>query len=150
VPKGEHKIPVKDYDFSKDLTVDELVGQMDAAWGFTAGKLATGVNIMEDMIKSKDCVKFLSFPADICATGTRGVIREMVKRKMCDIIITTCCTLEEAISWGKINSQSGTRAVCYCDATIALPLICHALAERVPEKRNGPDMSWIFKDMPKA
>ena len=57
------------------------------------------------------------------------------------------CTLEEAISWGKINSQSGTRAVCYCDATIALPLICHALAERVPEKRNGPDMSWIFKDV---
>ena len=33
------------------------------------------------------------------------------------------CTLEEAISWGKINSQTGTRAVCYCDATIALPLI---------------------------
>jgi deoxyhypusine synthase len=54
------------------------------------------------------------------------------------------CTLEEAISWGKINSQVGTRAVCYCDATIALPLICHALAERVPEKRKGPDMSWIF------
>jgi deoxyhypusine synthase len=60
------------------------------------------------------------------------------------------CTLEEAISWGKINSQTGTRAVCYCDATIALPLICHALAERVPEKRKGPDMSWIFKDVPKA
>ncbi|MDR0318453.1 MAG: deoxyhypusine synthase [Nitrososphaerota archaeon] len=59
------------------------------------------------------------------------------------------CTLEEAISWGKINNQTGTRAVCYCDATIALPLICHALAERVTEKRNGPDMSWIFKDMPK-
>jgi len=60
------------------------------------------------------------------------------------------CTLEEAISWGKINSQTGTRAVCYCDATIALPIICHALAERVTEKRNGPDMSWIFKDIPKA
>ena len=60
------------------------------------------------------------------------------------------CTLEEAISWGKINSQTGSRAVCYCDATIALPLISHALAERVPEKRKGPDMSWIFKDMPKA
>ena len=55
------------------------------------------------------------------------------------------CTLEEAISWGKINSQTGTRAVCYCDATIALPLICHALAERVPEKRKGPDMSWLFQ-----
>lgn len=55
------------------------------------------------------------------------------------------CTLEEAISWGKINSESGKRAVCYCDATIALPLIAHALAERVPEKRKAPDMSWLFK-----
>jgi deoxyhypusine synthase len=55
------------------------------------------------------------------------------------------CTLEEAISWGKINSQTGTRAVCYCDATIALPLITHALNERVKAKRAGPDMSWLFK-----
>jgi deoxyhypusine synthase len=54
------------------------------------------------------------------------------------------CTLEEAISWGKINSQEGKRAVCYCDATIALPLISHALCERV-KKRVGPDMSWLFK-----
>ena len=57
------------------------------------------------------------------------------------------CTLEEAISWGKINSESGTRAVCYCDATIALPLITHALNERVKSKRNAPDMSWLFKGL---
>ena len=55
------------------------------------------------------------------------------------------CTLEEAISWGKINSESGTRAVCYCDATIALPLITHALNERVKTKRKAPDMAWLFK-----
>jgi deoxyhypusine synthase len=57
------------------------------------------------------------------------------------------CTLEEAVSWGKINSESGTRAVCYCDATIALPLITHALNERVKTKRKGPDMSWLFKGL---
>ncbi|HLN45403.1 MAG: deoxyhypusine synthase [Chloroflexota bacterium] len=57
------------------------------------------------------------------------------------------CTLEEAISWGKINSQTGTRAVVYCDATIALPLITHALCERVPRKRKGSDMSWLFSAM---
>ena len=55
------------------------------------------------------------------------------------------CTLEEAVSWGKINSESGKRAVCYCDATIALPLITHALNERVKTKRKGPDLSWLFK-----
>jgi deoxyhypusine synthase len=57
------------------------------------------------------------------------------------------CTLEEAISWGKINSQTGTRAVCYCDATIALPLITHALNERVKFKREAPDMTWLFNGL---
>ena len=57
------------------------------------------------------------------------------------------CTLEEAVSWGKISNESGKRAVCYCDATIALPLITHALNERVKIKRKGPDMSWLFKSL---
>jgi deoxyhypusine synthase len=54
------------------------------------------------------------------------------------------CTLEEAISWGKIDIE-GKRAVCYCDATIALPLITHALNERVKFKRKAPNLSWLFK-----
>lgn len=53
------------------------------------------------------------------------------------------CTLEEAISWGKID-KGGKRSVVYCDATIALPLIAHALCERVKVKRKAPDMSWVF------
>jgi deoxyhypusine synthase len=56
------------------------------------------------------------------------------------------CTLEEAISWGKID-EKGKRAVCYCDATIALPLITHALNERVKTKRKAPDFSWLFKSL---
>ncbi|MCL2691470.1 MAG: deoxyhypusine synthase [Candidatus Bathyarchaeota archaeon] len=98
MPKVERKIPVKDYVFDKNLSVNELVEQMDAAWGFTAGKLAVGVSILEDMVNSKGCVKFLSFPADICATGTRGVIKELVKRKMVDVIITTCGTLDHDVA----------------------------------------------------
>jgi deoxyhypusine synthase len=57
------------------------------------------------------------------------------------------CTLEEAVSWGKIDT-AGKRAVVYCDATIALPLIAHALFERVKTKRKPPDMSWIFNHAP--
>ncbi|MCL6578849.1 MAG: deoxyhypusine synthase [Candidatus Bathyarchaeota archaeon] len=56
------------------------------------------------------------------------------------------CTLEEAVSWGKIHSE-GKRAVCYCDATIALPLITHALNERVKTKRKAPDLSWLFSQV---
>jgi deoxyhypusine synthase len=98
LPKEVYKIAVKDYEFTEKMTVDELVLQMGAAWGFTAGKLATGVRIMENMISSKGCLKFLSFPADICATGTRGVIKELVKRKLVDIVITTCGTLDHDVA----------------------------------------------------
>ncbi|MCX6644126.1 MAG: deoxyhypusine synthase family protein, partial [Candidatus Bathyarchaeota archaeon] len=71
---------VKDYEFNDKMSVNELVNQMEKAWGFTAGKLATGVNILESMINTKGCVKFLSFTGNLVATGTRGVMRELVKR----------------------------------------------------------------------
>ncbi len=99
--KKPHKQPIEDYKLTEETTVEELVGQMDKAWGFTAGKLATGVRVMESMIAEKGCVKFLSFTADIIATGTRGVIKELVKRKLVDILITTCGTLDHDVarSW---------------------------------------------------
>ncbi|MFA5364682.1 MAG: deoxyhypusine synthase family protein [Candidatus Bathyarchaeia archaeon] len=59
------------------------------------------------------------------------------------------CTLEEAKSWGKVSGK-GRDVTCYCDATIALPLITHALNERVkPDIRKGkaPDLSWLFPDV---
>jgi deoxyhypusine synthase len=92
------KIPVKDYYFAEDMSVDELVNQMNDAWGFTAGKLATGVSILEEMINTKGCVKFLSFTGNLVATGTRGVIRELVKRKLVDVVITTCGTLDHDLA----------------------------------------------------
>jgi deoxyhypusine synthase len=88
------KEAVKDYDYTKEMTVNELVNQMEDAWGFTAGKLATSVNIMQSMIEAEGCVKFLSFTGNLVATGTRGVLRELVKRKLVDVVITTCGTID--------------------------------------------------------
>ena len=89
---------VKDYEFHKGLTVEELMVQMEKAWGFTAGKLARSINILERMIKDQNCIKFLSFTANLVATGTRGVFRELVKRRMVDLVITTCGTLDHDIA----------------------------------------------------
>lgn len=44
-------------------------------------------------------------------------------------------TLEEAISWGK-ESADTRMTVCYCDATIALPLIAYSLAERLKGRKR--------------
>ena len=92
------KEAVKDYDFTKELTTEELVSQMENAWGFTAGKLAVAVNIMQAMIQTKGCVKFLSFTGNLVATGTRGVLRELVKRKLADVVITTCGTIDHDLA----------------------------------------------------
>jgi len=89
---------VKDYEFHAGLTVEELVAQMENAWGFTAGKLSSSINILERMIKDQNCIKFLSFTANLVATGTRGVFKELVKRRMVDLVITTCGTLDHDIA----------------------------------------------------
>ena len=54
------------------------------------------------------------------------------------------CTFEEATSWGK-EDVLAPKIQCYCDATIALPIVSHALQERVKTKRKGTDFSQLFK-----
>jgi deoxyhypusine synthase len=97
------KDAVEDYDFSKIVSLDEFVLQMEKAWGFTAGKVATGVNILQQMVKTSGCVKFLSFTGNLVATGARGALRELVKRKLVDLVITTCGTIDHDVarSWKK-------------------------------------------------
>jgi deoxyhypusine synthase len=90
--------PVKDIKLKKGMPIDELMKEFDRTGGFQAKELATGTNILERMIKDKKCLRLLSFPANLLATGTRGVIREMVKRKWFDLIITTSGTLDHDLA----------------------------------------------------
>ncbi|MCW1304128.1 MAG: deoxyhypusine synthase family protein, partial [Candidatus Parvarchaeota archaeon] len=90
------QIPVKDIEIKHD--VDELLRELKASGGFMAKELGEAVDILEEMIKQKDCLKFLSFPACIIATGCRGIIRELVRRKLFDVIITTCGTLDHDLA----------------------------------------------------
>ncbi|MEW6592246.1 MAG: deoxyhypusine synthase [Candidatus Hadarchaeota archaeon] len=92
---------VSDVSLRKGMTADELVRQMGNGGGFVAKNIAASVDILEQMQRDKDCVKFLSFPACIVATGCRGVIKDLVKKKLVDLVITTCGTLDHdlARSW---------------------------------------------------
>jgi deoxyhypusine synthase len=90
--------PVKDIQLQKDMNTDKLVRELYESGGFTAKKLAVGVDILETMVKEKDCTTFLSFPACIISTGTRGVIKEILKRKLVDVVITTCGTLDHDLA----------------------------------------------------
>ena len=89
---------VKDIKLRKGMSSNELVKELYESGGFSAKKVAVGVDILEKMVKEKDCVKFLSFPACIVSTGTRGVIKELLKRKLFDVVITTAGTLDHDLA----------------------------------------------------
>ncbi len=90
--------PVKDIDLGKRLSLEQLLREFGDGGGFTAKKVAEGTDILERMVNKKGCVTFLSFPACIIATGLRGVVRELVKRKMVDVVVTTCGTLDHDLA----------------------------------------------------
>lgn len=90
--------PVEDIDVSRPQTVRAMLEQMSTGGGFTAKKLADGVDILRRMTSDPDCVTFLSFPASLVATGCRGVLRTLVERKLVDVVITTCGTADHDLA----------------------------------------------------
>lgn len=94
---------IKDIELSQDMSVRELTSQMLSSGGFTAKKLGVACDILRSMYRDGKCTVFLSFPACIISTGTRGVIRKLVEDGLVDVIITTCGTLDHDLArvWRK-------------------------------------------------
>jgi deoxyhypusine synthase len=90
--------PVKDISIRDRLSSNNLIKELYKSGGFTAKKVAVGVDILENMIKEKHCIRFLSFPACICSTGVRGIIKDMIKYNLFDIVITTSGTLDHDLA----------------------------------------------------
>tara|TARA_B100001750_G_scaffold224964_1_gene216488 strand:- start:141 stop:1139 length:999 start_codon:yes stop_codon:yes gene_type:complete len=101
-------VPVEDYDFSTTNSPSSLIDQMAKAGGFTATKLATARDVLITMFQGLDGandsseeishLNWLSFPACLCATGTRGFFVEALKRKRFNVVVTTCGTLDHDIA----------------------------------------------------
>ncbi len=89
---------VEDIESYPGMTISDLINEMEKAGGFTAKFIAEGVSILEEMIRDEDSVNFLSFPADIVSTGVRGILVDMVKRNLFDVVITTGGTVDHDIA----------------------------------------------------
>ena len=101
IQRDDFDAPVMDYSFSQIGDVSSLIDQMANAGGFSATKLAHARDVLIEAIeKSKHdgVLNWLSFPACLCATGTRGFFVEAIKRKAYNVIITTCGTLDHDIA----------------------------------------------------
>ncbi|MDE1866421.1 MAG: deoxyhypusine synthase [Thaumarchaeota archaeon] len=90
--------PVRDISIKNDTDLQNIFKQMSESGGFESRNLADGLEILSTMINDKQCVKFLSFVAAITSTGLRGIIADMLKKKMFDVAITTCGALDHDIA----------------------------------------------------
>ena len=107
--------PVEDYSFNSTTNTRNLIDQMSNAGGFTATKLAYARDILSDMKSQIDgldadnskILNWLSFPACLFATGTRGFFVEAVKRRMFNVVSTTCGMLDHDIARSYENYYHG-------------------------------------------
>jgi deoxyhypusine synthase len=93
-------VPRKVEDISLDdrPSLDTLVRRLEAAGGFSAKGLAEGVDLLARMLSDPQMTVFLSFPADLVATGTRGVLAGLVRGGGVDAVVTTCGTLDHDLA----------------------------------------------------
>lgn len=97
---------MRDYEIeSKSISL--LVDGMANSGGFESKNLWNGINIIRTMTGDTKCTKFLSFVGSIISTGARGIIKDMLKRKMFDCVITTCGALDHDIARSSTKYYSG-------------------------------------------
>jgi deoxyhypusine synthase len=89
---------VEDIRVDDAPSLDTLMRRLSAAGGFSAKGVADGVDLLARILDDRQMTTFLSFPADIVATGTRGVLATLVREGYVDAVVTTCGTLDHDLA----------------------------------------------------
>ena len=100
--------PVEDISIRNDTPVEKIFEQMSKSGGFESRNLAESLDILTTMIKDDDCQKFLSLVGAIISTGLRGIVKDMIKNKWFNIVITTCGALDHDIARHFSNYNEGS------------------------------------------
>ena len=100
--------PVEDISINEDTPIEKIFEQMSKSGGFESRNLAESLDILTTMIKDNNCQKFLSFVAAIISTGLRGIVKDMLKNKWFNVVITTCGALDHDIARHFSNYNEGS------------------------------------------
>ncbi len=89
---------IVDIEINPKINMYELIEVYSKIHGFTPAYLIEASKILAEMVLDKDSVNFLSFTANIVATGVRGVLAQLIKEGYFNVIITTCGTIDHDIA----------------------------------------------------
>ncbi|HEX2306469.1 MAG TPA: deoxyhypusine synthase [Nitrososphaeraceae archaeon] len=134
---------VRDYKIESN-SISLLIDGMANSGGFESKNLWNGINIIRTMTKDKNCTKFLSFVGSIISTGARGIIKDMLKHKMFDCVITTCGALDHDIARTSTKYYSGDFRM---DDNLLYKKNIHRLGNvLVPQNNYGPVIEKKVQD----
>ena len=128
--------PVQDISITKESSLEKIFEQMSKSGGFESRNLADGLDALTIMIKDNDCQKFLSFVGAIISTGLRGIIKDMIKNRWFNVVITTCGALDHDIARHFSNYNEGSFSL--DDVTLAEENIHRLGNVLVPRDSYGP------------
>ena len=90
--------PVEDVEVRPGMTLDELLEAYSSIHGFMAGHLARAVRILREGLKAD--VRVLAFTANLVATGLSGIIAQLVREGVFNLLVTTCGTIDHDVARG--------------------------------------------------
>ncbi|MBA2268316.1 MAG: deoxyhypusine synthase [Nitrosopumilus sp.] len=127
---------VKDYSINQKTSINQILKNMADSGGFEGRHLANGIEILKNMLNEKNCTRFISFVGALMSTGNRGIVRDMIKNKMFDCIITTCGALDHDIAKSFSSYYEGDFRL---DDQFLLKKDIHRLGNiLIPNKNYGP------------
>ena len=98
---------VRDIDLHQVDEFSNLLESMGTSGGFNGRLVFDGYNILKKMFTDKKCINVLTFPASLIATGSRGIIKTMMKENLFDLVITTCGSIDHDIARTYANYYKG-------------------------------------------
>ena len=139
------KEPVEDVRVSPDDTVKDLIEKYCKIHGFVAGHLCKAIEVLREGLEKAD-LRFLSFTANLVATGLRGVLAQMVESGKFDVIITTCGTLDHDIA--RALGKKYYKGFFEADDRLLAELKIHRLGNVfIPFENYGPPIERFVKNV---
>lgn len=84
---------VKQLNIEKGMKVDDLIKNMKEVGVMGSGRLGKAADILELMVKDKDCKVFFGQAGALVPGGMRNIISDLLRNKFVDVFVTTGATL---------------------------------------------------------
>ncbi len=87
---------IEDVKVHPNMKILDLIRVYDKIHGFMASHIVKAINIL---IEGLECdIRFLSFTGNLVATGIRGILSQLIKERVFNVVITTCGAIDHDLA----------------------------------------------------